>query len=322
MLSKTQADAANKLGTFGEIPRTLAKLCFAVATVAAVLPAVPSHAENFAFVSANGGGTACTAAAPCKSIGDAFGNIAAPIRIICLSGSQPTTSGIGFGASVSVDIDCPLGFEGQIGVGTAASNVTMRLRHLEFRNIGFSNQIIFQGAGTLILEDCVFTDVPGVALDLEPNGPLNVVIKNSRISNAGSGILLKPAAGGSIKATLDHVTITGNGGGGIKTDSTNGIVNLDITDSEISNNAANGINLVGSANQNMLNLSRTVIAKNTLTGLQTNGAAAAALVETTLFDTNGAGATTVVNGGHVLTYGNNRIVGTAGSGFTGSASLQ
>jgi hypothetical protein len=88
MLS-TQADAANKLGTFGEIPRTLAKLCFAlVAALAAVLSATPSFAENFAFVSANGGGTACTAAAPCKSIGDAFGNIPAPIRIICLSGSQ------------------------------------------------------------------------------------------------------------------------------------------------------------------------------------------------------------------------------------------
>jgi hypothetical protein len=321
MLSKTQADASNKLGTFGEILRTLTKLCFAVVAVAAVLPAVPSHAENFAFVSATGSGTACTAAAPCASIGVVLLGISAPLRIICLSGSQPSSGGTSFGMNVSVDIDCPLGFEAQIGTTSAASNVTMRLRHLEFRNAGFSSQIVFQGGGTLILEDCVFTDSPGTALDIEPNGPLNVVIKNSRISNSGSGILLKPAAGGSINATLDHVTITGNGGGGIKTDSTNGIVNLDITDSEISNNAANGINLVGSANQNMLNLSRTVIAKNTLTGLQTNGAAAAALVETTLFDTN-ATATTVVNGSHVLTYGNNRIVGSAGSGFTGTAALQ
>lgn len=322
MLSKTQADAANKLGTFGDILPTLAKLCFAVVTVAAALPAVPSHAENFAFVSANGSGTACTAAAPCASIGVVLFGIAAPLRIICLSGSQPNNSGTSFSQSVSVDIDCPLGFEAQIGTTTGASNATMRLRHLEFRNGGFSSQIVIQGGGTLILEDCVFTDSPGTALDIEPSGPLNVVIKNSRISNAGSGILLKPAAGGSIKATLDHVTITANGGGGIKTDSTNGIVNLDITDSEISNNAANGINLVGIANQNMLNLSRTVIAKNTLTGLQTNGAAAAALVETTLFDTNASGATSLINGGHILTYGNNRIVGTAGSGFTGSASLQ
>jgi hypothetical protein len=29
-----------------------------------------------------------------------------------------------------------------------------------------------------------------------------------------------------------------------------------------------------------------------------------------------------MSAGHILTYGNNRIVGTAGSGFTGSAPLQ
>jgi hypothetical protein len=116
--------------------------------------------------------------------------------------------------------------------------------------------------------------------------------------------------------------ITGSNCGGIKSDSTNGVVNLDISDSEISNNPGNGINLVGSANQNMLNLSRMVIAKNGTAGLQANGATTAALVDTTLFDTNTSGATSVVGGGHVLTYGNNRIVGSSGSGFTGTASLQ
>ena len=323
MLSTKHAGTATKSRIFRSILRTVAKLRFAlVAALAAVLSATPSFAENFAFVSANGGGTACTAAAPCKSIGDAFGNITAPIRIICLSGSQPTTSGIGFTTSVSVDIDCPLGFEAQIGVGTTASNVTMRLRHLEFRNVGFTSQIVFQGGGTLILEDCVFTDAPGVALDIEPAGPLNLVIRNSRISNNASGMLLKPAAGGSIKATFDHVVITSNNGGGIKSDSTNGVVNLDISDSEISNNPGNGLNLVGSANQNMLNLSRTVIAKNGTAGLQVNGATTAALVDTTLFDTNTSGALTTINGGRLLTYGNNHIVGSAGSGFTGTAPSQ
>ena len=49
---------------------------------------------------------------------------------------------------------------------------------------------------------------------------------------------------------------------------------------------------------------------------------AAALIDTTLLDGNTAGATSVVGGGRLLTYGNNRIVGSAGSGFTGSAALQ
>ena len=220
-------------------------------------------------------------------------------------------------------MDCPEGAYLQ-GVfwNPGTSNNTMKFRNVTFTNLGGSRALLFESSGALILENCVFENSNGTALDIEPTGPLNLVIRNSLISKNGSGIFLKPGAGGSIKATLDHVTITGNAGGGIKTDATNGVVNLDITDSEISNNGANGINLVGSANQNMLNLSRTVIAKNTLTGLQTNGATAAALVDTTLLDTNASGATAVINGGHILTYGNNRIVGSPGSGFTGPTPLQ
>jgi hypothetical protein len=303
--------------------RAIAKLCAVFAVVAAVLPAAPLHAENFAFVSASGGGTACTAAAPCKSLGDVLGVIAAPLRVICLSGSQPTTSGVSFGSSVSVDVDCPLGFEAQIGVSTAASNATLRLRHLEFRNIGFSSQIVFQGGGTLILEDCVFTDSPGISLDIEPNGPLNVVIKNSRISNSGAGILFKPVAGGVIKATLDHVTITGNAGGGIKIDTTNGPVSVDVTDSEISNNSGNGINAVSAGSiQSVVNIKNSVIAKNGSAGVQANGGDAGMLIATTLLDENGTGALSVVNGGNILTYGNNQIVGSQGSNFTATAALK
>jgi hypothetical protein len=57
-------------------------------------------------------------------------------------------------------------------------------------------------------------------------------------------------------------------------------------------------------------------------GVQVNGATAAAMIDTTLLDSNASGATAVINGGHMLTYGNNRIVGTPGSGFTGTASPQ
>jgi hypothetical protein len=303
--------------------RAVARLCIVVTALAAFLPIAPTYAQvNFAYVSATGSGTSCTATQPCPNIAVAIGAIAPPLQIICLDGDTADNGSPVIVQSVSIDIDCPLGTFAQLDVQPSATNATLRLRHLRFPSFGFGNYVRFFGGGTLIFEDCVFADATAVAFDIEPSATLNLVIRNSRISNSGSGMLLKPAAGGSIKATLDHVTVTDNGGGGIKTDSTNGVVNLDISDSEISNNVGNGINLVGSANQNMLNLSRVVIAKNGVAGLQANGATAAALVDTTLFDTNTSGATSVVGGGRVLTYGNNRIVGTAGSGFTGSASLQ
>ena len=62
------------------------------------------------------------------------------------------------------------------------TNTTVRLRH-----VGSGGQIVFDGGGTLILEDCAFEDASVVPLDIEPNGPLNLVIRNSRISNSASG---------------------------------------------------------------------------------------------------------------------------------------
>jgi hypothetical protein len=40
-----------------------------------------------------------------------------------------------------------------------------------------------------------------------------------------------------------------------------------------------------------------------------------------LLDSNTTGATSVVAGGRILTYGNNSIIGTPGSGFTSTTPL-
>ena len=72
----------------------------------------------------------------------------------------------------------------------------------------------------------------------------------------------------------------------------------------------------------MLNIIHDVIASNGNAGIQANGTNAAALVNGSVLDSNTAGATAVVGAGRILTYGNNSIVGTPGSGFTGTASLQ
>jgi hypothetical protein len=128
--------------------------------------------------------------------------------------------------------------------------------------------------------------------------------------------------GGSLSASFDHVTIAGNGGGGIRLDTTNGPVTADVTDSVISNNAGNGVSAQGGAGgAAMLSIHNSVIADNGAAGVNATGTNGAALVDTTLLDSNGS-ATSVASGGRIVTYGNNRIVGTLGSGFTGTASLQ
>jgi hypothetical protein len=302
--------------------RIIAKLFAVIVVFIACLPVQPSSAETVLFVSASGSGTACTQTAPCSTIDTAISALPpSGGRVLCLTPALEQEN-FGFSTVFTVVVDCPSA--SWLGGLNLMGNEVFKLQHIGFSGLGTLTTMIraLNTGGTLIFEDCVFEDVAGTALDIEPTGLLNLVIRNSRISNNASGMLLKPSAGGSIKATFDHVVTTSNNGGGIKSDSTNGVVNLDITDSEISNNGGNGINLVGSANQNMLNVSRTIIAKNAVAGLQVNGATTAALVDTTLFDTNTSGATSVVGGGHVLTYGNNHIVGSAGSGFTGTAPSQ
>jgi hypothetical protein len=295
--------------------RTTAKLCGVVIALAALLTTGPSHAfDTIAYVSATGSGTACTAAQPCPDIGTAVQSTASPMHVVCLNGSSVVGFSSGL-ANLTADVDCPAGIIGSAGFSGA--NQALKFRHVSFYNGGSQSgtELKISGNGSLILEDCTFTNAVGVALDIEPNGPLNIVIKNSRISNGGSGILLKPAAGGSIKVTLDHVTITNNTGGGVKTDTTNGLVTLEITDSEISNNGGNGINAVAGPNQDVVNIKNSIIAGNGVAGVQANGAHAGVLIATTLLDQNVAGATSMVSGGQIFSYGNNQAIGLLGSGF-------
>jgi hypothetical protein len=199
------------------------------------------------------------------------------------------------------------------------------LRHLTISN-AFENAtqpaIQVTGSGTLIIDDCLIQSASGAALNITPNGAFNLVVTNTRIAKNASGIVIQPSSGGSVTATLDHVIIVQNNGGGLKIDTANGPVTTDITDSVISDNSGNGINAVGNAGgQAIISIKNSVIAKNGVAGVQANGANAGVLIATTLLDQNVSGATAVVGGGNLFTYGNNDIVGSIGSGFTGTATM-
>jgi hypothetical protein len=311
-------------------------LCIVFTAVAAFLPIAPSYAadlptkpsDSVTFAASTGSGSTCSYAQPCSDFSiaaqNAIGNGGGTGRVVCLGaayvGNPADAIFVQFNNTV-LEIDCPAGaFLATLAF--QATNDTGRVRGMTF--IGSSNggALTFPGSGTLILEDCTLIDQTVPAIDLEPNGPLNVVIRNSRIANNSSGMLFKPQAGGSITVTLDHVTIADNTGGGIKVDTTNGPVSIDITDSVISKNGGNGINAVAVANQGVISIKNSVIARNGAAGVQANGADAGVLMQTTLLDQNAGGATAVVNTGHISSYGNNSIVGGAGSGFTGTAPLQ
>jgi hypothetical protein len=290
----------------------------------AVLITPASATSAVTYISSTGSDSnPCTAAQPCATPSAALSNVGFGGQINCLD--APGWIFPGITVDKQVTIDCAGFFwatAANSGAFQISQNVIIRNLTINGENIAYP-AIKVNGGNLVVLENCTFLGIPtGSAIDVEPNSPLTLVIRNSRILGNGAGVLLKPAAAGTINAILDHVVISDNGGGGIKTDSTNGVVNLDVSDTEIYNNSGNGINAVAGTIQNMVSIKNSVIAKNAVAGVQANGANAGVTLQTTLLDQNATGATSVVAGGHIITYGNNSIVGSAGSGFTGSAPLQ
>ncbi len=226
-------------------------------------------------------------------------------------------------ANATFTIDCPGGVWAN-ATGTSLELVlenVITLRHLTFSSA--VTAIAVFGSGTLILEDCVIQNSNGTALNINPDGALNLVVTNTRISNSGSGILINPATGGSVHASFDRVTVTQNSGGGIKVETANGPVVLDITNSVISYNSGNGVNdAAGASYQGIVSIKNSVIAENGVAGVQSNGVNAGVLIANSLLDQNTAGALSVVSGGNLFTYGNNDIVGAQGANFTGTATLK
>ena len=307
--------------------RIIAKLFAVTVALTAFLPVAPLFAAPVTYLATNGSGTSCTFSQPCVSLFNALSATDDHGQITCFDSA--TFSNLGDQFSQNVTIDCTgvmvTGNGAFPALGLTGTNQVVKIRNLTFNGTSGGAVAIIKvfGGGTLILENCAFENFPSTALDIEPNGPLNLVITNSRISNNAAGVVIKPAAGGSVTAAFNGVTIADNTGGGMKTDTTNGLVSVDISNSTITNNAGNGLNAVsGAGGANILNIHNSVIARNGTAGVQANGANAAALIDMTLLDSNASGALATINGGRLLTYGNNRIVGSAGSGFTGPTPLQ
>jgi Right handed beta helix region len=305
---------------------TLFAVTLALTAFLNVAPAL-APAANVVWISSTGvDSTSCTALQPCQTFNTASGQLTPGGQISCLN--SPGQIQPGFEVITSLTIDCAgvyvLNFPSSAGFQLQATNQVVKIRNLTVSGTaGGYPGIKVIGSGTLIVENCAFENMSGIALDIEPTGAFNLVIKNSRISNnTAAGVLLKPAAGGSVTATFDGVTITNNAGG-LKTDTTNGAVRVDITNSTISNNANNGLIAIGGAGgQNMVTVKNGVIASNSQAGIEASGANAAVLVNNAVIDSNTGGALQAVSSGRILTYQNNTVIGALGTGFSGTAAPQ
>jgi hypothetical protein len=289
------------------------------AALSTVLLVLPAQAQRTYIANGGSNGGGCTFSTPCSSMTTAVFETQSGGTLSCLNDGD---YGAAVTITVTMTIDC-VGTTANIGPFTInGTGITVTIKNVAIYNRG-APAISFNSGARLYLDNVTIDDNT-TALSVQTAEPTTVVVSNSTIKDNASGVLLKPAAGGSVIATFDGVKIVNNAGGGIHTDSSNGPVTVDISDSTISNNASNGFNVASGTgtNNNMVNITRTTIAKNGLVGIQTGGSNAAVLLNASTLDSNTNGATLASNGARILSYGNNQIIGPAGSGFTSTTPLQ
>ena len=280
----------------------------------------------------------CQRSAPCLTLSAALTVTRSGATIFCSdpdltdAGVNDNRQNLPVTISTTVTIDCSEGFNAVVGsifggeailINTAGITVTFRNLTIYSTNTNPIG-IDITAAAVVRLENCKIFGFATAGVEVAPSsGNVVVKIQDSTITQNNAGILVAPTGSASVSMSIDRSRIENNSGGGMKTDTSSGAISASISDSSVSFNAGNGLNAVSiSGAQNMLTLVRDVITKNGNVGIQANGTNAAALVNGSVLDSNTAGATSAIGGGRILTYGNNSIVGSAGPGFTGSATLQ
>jgi hypothetical protein len=306
-------------------------------------PVYAQFIETFVASTGSDGNNCSTVTLACRSFGKALmqtfsggqitvldaadygpASITGGISIINDNGGTATNAlgGVGFG-----------GISGMVYIDAGSSD-TVTLRGLVLNAETFSgnpsfNGLLINNAQRVNIENCTILNAPGSGILVSPGlqpatlpPVININIQNTTVNGNSAGVKVASTVSAPVNITIAGSHIDNNSGGGVRVDAgSGGPITMSIVDSTFSHNGGNGLNAVSNASNVMVNLLRDVIGVNGGAGIQANGTSAAVVVNSTAL-LNNSTALSVVGGGRILTYGNNSIVGTGGSSFTGTASLQ
>jgi hypothetical protein len=294
--------------------------CFVFAV--ALLAAVPAAAQaTRTWVSGVGDDVnPCSRTAPCKTFAGAISKTATGGEINVLDpgafGAVTITKSItisseGFEAGVLAT----LGSSGI--VVNAPSTAVVVLRGLDIEGAGSgANGIRFLAGGALHVEDCTINNFSQKAIDFEPNGAAELFvndtwIRNNQISATNSGgIFVKPTNTGSAKVSLDAVRMENNQFGMRVEGGTTAVVHR----SAATGNATNGFIAVGTAvGAAVINLESSVSSNNGTNGVRADQAGSVVRISNTAVTDNAATGLSV-NGGAIVSSGNNTVLGNGANG--------
>jgi hypothetical protein len=286
-----------------------------------LLPAVPASAQaTRTWVSGVGDdANPCSRTAPCKTFAGAISKTATAGEINVLDpggfGAVTITKSItisseGFEAGVLAT----LGSSGII-VNAPASSVIV-LRGLDIEGLGTgAHGIRFLAGGSLHVEDCTINNFAQKGIDFEPSGASELFVVDSMIRNnqatvSGGGILVKPAAGGSANVSIENVRIDNNHIGLRIEGGTVATVVRSSANGSVTNGFIAAATAVGSAT---LNLYSSEASNNGGNGVRVDQAGAVIRISDMTI-TNNVGRGLFINGGAIVSFGNNSILGNGTDG--------
>jgi hypothetical protein len=294
-------------------------------------PAFWAQAAPMTFVASTGGGSACTRAAPCADFLSAMLAVDTGGTVTCLD-SGPIIAG-GVADSVSLTIDCAAVFRttsGSAFVFDGGTGQVVRIRNMTF-NGGASGgpAVRVIGGATLIVENCVFENFAtgnATAIEFVPNSAAQLIIKDTIISNNGSGttgggIVVQPAgSGSSANVTLDRVHLDKNVTGMFLNAGVGETVRAVISNSTVSGNAFTGVYALSSGGVLTVVMDRSTVANNGGTGLLSQGANSFVFVNGATITGNDTG-WLATGGGSLVTEGTNSVYLNRTSNGSPSASI-
>ena len=302
--------------------RALLKLLPAVALIALAIPASASAQATRTWVSGVGDdANPCSRTAPCKTFAGAISKTAAKGEINCLDPG-------GFGGvtiTKSLTIKCHYTEGGVLVSGTNAivvnaattDNVTLRGLDINGVGTGLNGVRVLQAKSVRILDSEIYGFVRN-GVDVQPNtGTLaRVVVDRTHIhDNTGNGVLAAPVGSGQARVTLRDNQIDGNGcgvtGAQFGQDPAFNFAVRCGTNTTNANTAATSINAF---NNGISDSERQAVFSN-------GGATQVRIGLNRITGSVSAPALEAVNGGALLTFTNNMVVGNPGGNgaSTGSA---
>jgi hypothetical protein len=217
-----------------------------------------------------------------------------------------------------------------IVVNVGASDIVY-LRGLDLQGLGAGlSGINFLGAGVLHVENCLirgFSAGAAAGINFQPTGASELYVSDSFIADNGSaaggaGILIRPTGSAGVNAVLNHVHVENNSRG-INVDSTagTGTINLTVVDSISAGNTSANIaafTTPGTGKANVM-INRVSLSASNL-GLRSDGPITTVRIGNSEIFGNVTGVA-AVNGGALLSYGNNQFNGNTSDGTMATVAL-